>query len=508
MKLKHLIVTLIAGLSVSQVGAGETAMSAHSHVGTHVGTRIGQLDFTHGFAAGYPSKASVKKLYDELDFQRATQAYLWALPIVSMTEMQRAQREVFGAADGEFVLLTSFKDRLGVLTPNATTPYIWSIVDLEKTGPLVWEIAGGAHAGGIIDFWQKAIVDVGAFGPDKMQAGRYLILPPGSTEPDVPGYFMVRSTTRNVMLGTRSLETDNAKSDAFYASMRIYRYADRDTPAAAQPARVIKAGDKTWSHTQPRGMAYWQSLADILQREVVLERDRQIMAMLKPLGIEKGKPFMPNARQKKLLSEAVVVGEAMAKALAFQKRGEGIRYRPDAQWENVIGWSPSHETTHYHQLDELSTYAYEAVVTTRAMVARIPGVGQAYLGAYRDAQGEWLDGGKTYRLRVPPNVPAKQFWSLTAYDVDTRSLIDNPQQISDRSSRMDLVSNADGSVDLYLAPDKATIPAGMEKNWIPTIKGRAWFAYFRFYAPLEGYLNASWSLPDFELLTTSKGKKK
>lgn len=501
MSVRYLVLAAaLVAVTLSEVSAGETA--------THVPSRIGTLEFTHGFAEGYPSKASVQKLYDEMDFQRATQAYLWALPLVSLAEMQRAQTDVFGALDGEFVLITSYQDKLGVLTPNVTTPYLWSFVDLEKSGPVVWEFGGGAHAGGILDFWQKSLTDVGAFGPDKNQPGRYLIVPPGSTEPDVPGYFMVRASTRNIWLATRALSPDQAQVESFYRGLRVYRYADRDQPTASQPARMIKAGDRKWSHTQPRGLAYWTSLADMLQREVVLERDRQIMAMLKPLGIEKGKPFTPDARQKKLLEQAAMVGEAIAKAMAFQKREPGIRYRPDAQWETVMNWDPSHEATNHHQLDEMSTYAYEAVGTTRAMVTRIAGVGQAYLAAYRDGKGEWLDGSKAYRLHVPPNVPAKQFWSLTAYDVATRSLVDNAQHISDRSSRMNLATNADGSVDLYLASDKRAVPAGMESNWIPTVEGRAWFAYFRFYAPLEGYLNASWQLPDFELLTISKGTKK
>jgi hypothetical protein len=498
-----LLTAVLLVATMSKVGAGETASRSTSQVPT----RIGTLEFTHGFAEGYPSKTSVQKLYDEMDFQRATQAYLWALPLVSLAESQRALREVFGAADGEFVLLTSYQDRLGIITPNAITPYLWSFVDLEKSGPVVWEFGGGAHGGAIVDFWQKSLTDVGALGPDKNKAARYLVLPPGSTEPDVPGYFTVRANTRNVWLVTRAFSFDPSQVEAFYRGMRVYRYADRDLPIASQPVRVIKAGERKWSHMQPRGMAYWTSLADILQREVVLERDRQIMAMLQPLGIEKDKPFAPDARQKKLLEQAAVVGEAMAKAMAFQKREPGIRYRPETRWETVMNWHPSHETAHYHQLDELSTYSYEAVGTTPAMVTRIAGVGQAYLSAYRDGQGEWLDGGKAYRLRVPPNVPAKQFWSLTAYDVATRSLIINPQQVSERSSRQNLASNADGSVDLYLAPDKSAVPAGMESNWIPTIKGRAWFAYFRFYAPLAGYLDASWQLPDFEILPPSKGTK-
>jgi hypothetical protein len=86
------------------------------------------------------------------------------------------------------------------------------------------------------------------------------------------------------------------------------------------------------------------------------------------------------------------------------------------------------------------------------MVTRTPGIGSVYLAAYKDKAGDWLDGAKTYRLRVPPNAPVAQFWSMTVYDVDTRSIIQNQQQIADRSSRMDLVKNADGSTDLYVGP--------------------------------------------------------
>ena len=111
------------------------------------------------------------------------------------------------------------------------------------------------------------------------------------------------------------------------------------------------------------------------------------------------------------------------------------------------------------------------------------------------AGGASFDGGRTYRLRVPPNPPAKQFWSITLYDVDTRRLIQNAQQIADRSSRNDLVKNADGSIDLYFGPAP---PTGFEKNWIPTVAGRAWFTYFRLFGLLEPYLDQSWFLPDIE----------
>lgn len=121
-------------------------------------------------------------------------------------------------------------------------------------------------------------------------------------------------------------------------------------------------------------------------------------------------------------------------------------------------------------IDERNDFFYEAVTSTQGMVSKTPGIGQAYLGAYKDKNDPWFDGGKTYKLHVPADVPAKQFWSLTVYDTYNRVLIDNKEGIADKSSRMDLVKNADGTIDLYVGP-KA--PAGFEKNWIPTAAGKA-----------------------------------
>jgi hypothetical protein len=141
------------------------------------------------------------------------------------------------------------------------------------------------------------------------------------------------------------------------------------------------------------------------------------------------------------------------------------------------------------------------VTNSKGMVTKVPGVGQTYLGAYTDKDDSWLDGGKTYRVRVPANPPAQQFWSMTLYDVDTRCFVDNRQRKADLSSRMDLVKNADGSVDLYFAP-KA--PPGKEKNWIQTVPGRHWFTYFRLYAPTAAYFDRTWKMNDIELVVTKR----
>jgi hypothetical protein len=307
--------------------------------------------------------------------------------------------------------------------------------------------------------------------------------------------MVVRSSTFLVLFYYRALETDPAKAEATERGLRVYPWSQRANPPETRyltpdPKKIMQMASTA------RGMEYWERVAEIINREPMEDRDRFFVAMLRPLGIEKGKPFKPDARQKRILTEAAFVGEAMAKANDFDKRFTGARYRPDTHWDYVIMMDPAQDLPGYSQLDERAAYFYEGILMTRAMISTTPGVGQAYLGAYRDEDGHAFDGTNTYHLRVPPNAPAKQFWSVTLYDIDTRALIQNKQQIADRSSRMpDLVKNADGSVDLYFGP---TAPKGLEKNWIPTVPGRAWFTWFRLYAPLEAYFDKIWPLPDIE----------
>jgi hypothetical protein len=109
---------------------------------------LGKLDLKNG----YPTEATAKKIYDDIDFQRACQAYLWALPLMAMQQWQREQREKFGAANLDYVDYVTFEDKLGLLTANATTPYLMAFPNMKDSGPLVVEIPQGATAGGIADF--------------------------------------------------------------------------------------------------------------------------------------------------------------------------------------------------------------------------------------------------------------------------------------------------------------------------------------------------------------------
>lgn len=454
-----------------------------------VETRIGRLEFE----LGLPTAPTTARLFDEMDFQRACQAYLWALPIVGFAQFRVLHRESAGAGPGDVVTYEGHANVGAFLTPNVTTPYVIFYADLGANGPTVVEVPAGLIAGSAMDFWQRALTDFGVTGPDRGAGGTYVFLGPGQEAPDTGG-TVVRSPTLTAFFFYRAVEPDPAKAEVLKRAVRIYPWSRRAQPPATRyltpdPERVARIPPV------PRGMEYWRRLAQVIQEEPVQDRDRFFAAMLRPLGIEKGRPFEPDARQAAVLAEGAFVGEVMAKANSFDKRFPGSRYRSGAHWDYVIMADPAQDLEHYSQLDERAAYFYEAVALSKGMITRIPGEGQAYLASYRDGEGHAFDGARTYRLRVPPHPPMKQFWSVTLYDVDTRSVIQNEARIADRSSRQDLAVNADGSVDLYFGPEA---PQGVERNWIPTIPGRAWFAYFRFYAPTEAYFDRSWPLPDIE----------
>ncbi len=327
---------------------------------------------------------------------------------------------------------------------------------------------------------------------NKGQGGKYLLLGPGQSVPDTQGFTIVHSPTNNIMHGIRVLVTDPAAAQKLRDSYQTYPYSKRDNPSRI---RIVTPDGKKSAVWQPRGLAYWKLLAKIVNEEPVHERDRIMVATLKPLGIEKGKQFEPDARQKKILDDASLVGEAMARSLSYAKRQKEAQLWPGTHWKNAVLLEANQETENHTSLDERTAWFYEAVTLSAGMTTKTPGVGQAYIGVQKDKIGQWLMGENSYRLRVPANAPVKQFWSMTLYDTETRVFIDNKHEIPARDSRMDLIKNADGSVDLYFGP---TPPEGKEMNWVPTLPGKGWFAYFRFYAPTGAYFDRSWQLPDIE----------
>jgi len=333
---------------------------------THFGTVT--LD-----AKGYPDQRGIDTIFDELDYQRACQSYVWALPAVGL-EGQLLIQKHFGATGPYDTLLLYGADVVsGMLTPNTSVGYVVTMANLLETGPLVLENPEGETVGLLMDYWQRWIADVGLPGPAKGKAEKLLVLGPGQEVPaGADAYRVVRSQTAMFLNGTRILNPKN-DIETLPSKIRMYPFADRANP---KPKLVIARGE-TFLMTQPVGMAYWERVNDIIQREPVAERDRLIYATLIPLGIEKGKPFKPTDRQKRILEAAATTGNQMGLAISFANRDKTSRYRSDANWRFPLTVSPTQRQETHDELDERADWTYEAYGVSPAMITKTVGVGSS-----------------------------------------------------------------------------------------------------------------------------------
>jgi hypothetical protein len=455
-----------------------------------VTTAIGDLTLENG----YPTPATAATLYDAMDLHRATQAYIWALPAIGFKSLYDAQAKTLGTKNGDVLLYRDLADKAGMLTPNITTLYAFSFWDLAAQGPLVVEVPAGATAGGVLDIWQQPLCDMGQTGPDKGEGGKYLIMPPGHAPIDAPDHRVFASPSNQIWFGTRGLDPDKTVAEATVKQHRLYSWNDRAHPPTSQ---FVGVNGRAWQSTHPNTIEYWRLLAELYANEPVAPRDRTMFGMLKALGIAPGKPFAPDARQAKILSEAAQLGDLMARTSAYAKRDANAVVYPGKRWDYAVRFDLDQENPEKTsvQFDERGEWFYEAIGMSTGMQGRVLGFGQVYLETATDAAGNWLDGGKSYRMRLDANAPVRQFWSITLYDNVTRCALVTPQGAADMSSRRpDLVADTDGSVDVFFGP---TRPAGTT-NWIQTLPGKGWFPYFRFYAATEAYFDKSWQLNDIE----------
>ena len=215
---------------------------------------------------------------------------------------------------------------------------------------------------------------------------------------------------------------------------------------------------------------------------------------LRSLGIEKGKAFKPDAQTGDLLDAAALEAKAWLEA----KYDAG--FPPFFEGGAVASSGPArtregHRRSGYADPDTYPidmrgvAYSYAYVGIKRL------GAGQFYLITIRDKDGEAFDGGKTYRLTVPPNPPVEQYWSATAYDRQTHALIRNMPRASRSSQIPEMQKNADGSVDIFFGP---AAPVGKDSNWVPTDPARQFEVMFRLYAPTKALFEKTWVLPDVE----------
>lgn len=457
-----------------------------------VETRLGTLKFFDGL----PDEATVQTVYDHLDFQRGVQAFLTAIPAASAYAMRTGFR-TFGP-DNETVLITEslLDSRSLVLTGNSETVYNLAWLD-TKDGPLVIEVPPRV-LGFLDDFWFRYDADLGNAGPDQGQGGTYLLLPPGYTGEVPDGHFVLRSRTFGHWLGVRFfLEGGDVRAAVERAKqhLRVYPLA-----RAADPPMMtfVDISGQAYNTIHANDATFFDEVAAVVQEEPLEAVDPEARGLLAAIGIQKGKPFAPDARMQGILAEAAAVGNATARAIAFRTRDPDASYYPNSAWQTCFIGGYDFSPGGVLNLDARTRYFYTGTGSSPTWVVKMVGLGSQYAVAFADAAGQYLDGGKSYRLHLPEPIPAKDFWSVLVYDPQTRSMLQTDQHFPSLSSQKeDIIVNPDASVDVYFGPEP---PAGKEANWVQTIPGKGWFVALRLYGPLEAWFDKTWRPGEIELV--------
>ena len=468
-----------------------------------VETRLGTLNFKNGM----PDQATMDTLWDNLDFSRAVEVYLNCLSGVSLYTARKGPRDA-GVPDNTIMTMETMMDSTGMyLTPNTVTPQSWFSLDL-KNGPIVMEVPPKV-LGPVDDAWFRWVTDIGFSGPDQGKGGKYLFLPPGYKGEVPDGYFVVKSPTYGLWGAWRNFAVDG---DVKPALENIKKYA-RIYPLSEAGKAHAPVPNKNGSYVQlntipPNTYLFWEYLNEVVQEEPAVSYGLELTGQMHAIGITKGKPFKPDARMKKILTEAAAVGSATARTISLAPRApETYFYGEGSAWYTPFMWGSEFKENGARILDGRTGFHYFATGITPAMAQVKVGSGSSYGCAGKDSNGNWLDGNKSYKLTLPANIPQKNFWSITIYDNQTRSLLqtDYPYPAigfgagfpKDGSPNGVVQQNEDGSTDIYFGPEA---PAGKKSNWIQTVPGRGWFIVLRLYSPLEPWFDKSWRPSEIELV--------
>jgi hypothetical protein len=461
-----------------------------------VETRLGTLKFFDGF----PDEKTTQLVYDNLDFQRGVQAFLTCVPGASEAAIRAGIRS-FGPDNQTVVLFDSLMDSKSLfLTANTESVYAWSWLNL-KDGPMVLETPPNV-LGVIDDFWFRNVTDFGLVGPDKGKGGKYLMLPPGYKGEIPEGYIVTQCRTFNNLVFWRGFIVDGSPKPAADSIKKTFKAYSLGKDASASKVTFVNGSGKEMNTIHANNYKFYEEINQLVQEEPSEAMDVETLGTLAAIGIEKGKPFAPDARMQKILTDAAAVGNATARAIVFSARPKEAYLYPNSAWNNpVLGFEGADYTlvrNGARLLDSRTYYFYYATIQTPAMVKKMVGAGSQYLMAFKDADGQRLDGAKTYKLHLPPNIPVKTFWSLVVYDNQTRSMLQTDQQFpSMGSQRKGIVINPDTSADVYFGP---TAPAGHEANWVQTVPGKGWNLILRLYGPLEPFFDKTWKPGEIELV--------
>ena len=497
-----------------------------------VETRIGTLEFKDGA----PSKETLEKVYDHLDLNHAFRAFTDTLQGVSIHALRKGMQDL-GVKDNEVLVFSELMDSKSLfLTANADTVYVMGGLDLTK-GPVVIEVPPGA-LGTVQDAWFRWVIDMGLPGPDRGEGGKYLIVPPGYEGTLPEGEFNVAHSKTNygVWFFRAFLENNDPKptADRIRKFTKVYPYqaGGLGTPIAeflegksrlgkvAEPPNTVfhEGSGKVMNTIPPNDWTFYEMLNEVVQQEPATALDPELMGPIAAIGIVKGKPFEPDARMKKIMTEALKMANATSRSLFINPRDRDWYYYKDSNWQNMLfdtgyefetpipqitkdGVKP-YPTTGYRKLNARTSFFYGVTGITPAMAMRLPNIGSTYLWTMVDADGNYFDGGKTYKVTLPKNIPAGKFWSFTLYDTMSRSMLATPQRHPRAGSQSypspAAVASADGSTTIYFGPQQ---PKGVERgNWIQTIPGKGFMPALRLYSPLESFFSKKWRPTEVELV--------
>jgi hypothetical protein len=493
-----------------------------------VESSIGVLEYKDGA----PTAETAQKVYDTLDFTRALNAYNNSFRGASAYALYKGFSEI-GQTDNSTVIIFSelMNSESLFLTGNADTIYYLSTIDLSK-GPVVIEQPPNG-LGTINDMWFSWIIDVGKPGPDRGEGGKYLIVPPGYDGP-LPdnGFFVAHSKTNRVLYAMRSFLVDNDPKPTvamIKKYLKIYNYTpggfgtsiatalNGDVKLGQNPPvpemKFIEGSGKAFNTIPPSDYGFFEMINKNVQAEPATSYDVELAGQLAAIGIAHGKPFQPDARMKKILTEAAKVGNAAGRSLNWrpgQPHPDWFYYE-NSSWGSMLweggytfetpppqftreGMFKPNPHTGARTLDSRAAFYYAYTLDSPGMIMRIPGVGSQYLMGFLDAEKKPFDGAKTYQVTLPKDIPAAAFWSLTLYNNQTRSMLPTPQGYPRAGSQEypspAAVANADGSTTVYFAP---TQPKGVKRgNWIQTDSNKGWFTILRLYSPLESFFTKAW----------------
>lgn len=432
--------------------------------------------------------------------RRSCEIAIWGLPAVAAYDIELALQRDAGAKPGTIAYMTEPMDsRHGFLTANDVTPYVFAGMPLNGEPHVIEVPPIGDKAqlfGSIINAWQRPLADVGPSGEDAGKGGRYLVVPPGYEE-DLPseGYFIVQSDTAAAHFAFRPVAINggtNTDQSVYAQTVKVYPLAN---PTQTWP--FIDVYENPVNTLPVYDWTFFTDLNTAMQREMPLERDLAMTGLLASIGIVPGQPFEPDQETKDAMLEGLECAYGYMQHWFVTDGGSLVSLWDDRQWgtfnipleQAKLGLPFINETG---LMIDKRAYVYFYVT----YLPKKLGGGTYYISGIRDSNGDLLNGSDTYRLNVPADTPAEDFWSVIVYSMKTKGFVQGAERVGLASPQLDTMTvNDDGSVDIYFSPEA---PEGLKTNWIPT--GEDWFILFRLYGPREGWFESGWKLPDFEKL--------